>query len=448
MAAALALALTASSCTGDSEPEPRRSPAPSSPAPTAALTFGVWGGPEEIAAYQAMVDTYNATSGAEPVTIEPYADAAGLVAAVQKGGAAAPDVYMLPRTDLAWLREERRNVPVDELLDERGVNFGDNYSRSALEAFSDDLRLQCMPYGVSPEVVYYNKRLVDFDRMERRGLQVPGGERVRWTFDQFAEAAAFASRKRRGTKGVHVPATLEGLAPFIYSGDGKVFDDADDPRSLALAGDESRAALERTLTLLRDPTVTLSEKQLSRRSALEWFKAGKLGMITGQRDLVPQLRAVPGLDFDVISMPVLDTPATVGDVTGICISARSASVPQSADFLVHALSTDAVAEVTEAGFLAPANQTVALNDAFLQPDRAPEHATVFTGGVSSMVLPPLLTTWPELDATVNPMLAELMNVSIIEDLGEATERIDEASRTVLDPESLEESAEESPEGDE
>ena len=32
-----------------------------------------------------------------------------------------------------------------------------------------DDRLQCMPYGISPMVIFYNKALVDFDRMEARG---------------------------------------------------------------------------------------------------------------------------------------------------------------------------------------------------------------------------------------------------------------------------------------
>ena len=40
-------------------------------------------------------------------------------------------------------------------------------------AFSAANDQQCMPYGVSPMVVYYNTDLIDFDRMAQRGLDVP-----------------------------------------------------------------------------------------------------------------------------------------------------------------------------------------------------------------------------------------------------------------------------------
>ena len=46
--------------------------------------------------------------------------------------------------------------------------------------------------------------------------------------------------------------------------------------------------------------------------ALEWFKRGKLGMLPGFRELTPELRAVPNLDFDVMPMPTIDRAATRG----------------------------------------------------------------------------------------------------------------------------------------
>ena len=125
-------------------------------------------------------------------------------------------MFMVSRDDLAWLQDEKLTQPVDSLLDERGVDFGDDYSRDALQAFSADDRLQCMPYGISPMVIFYNKDLVDFDRMEARGLDVPEAEeggRLTWTFDQFAAAADFATRPRRGTRGVYVAPTLRGAGP-------------------------------------------------------------------------------------------------------------------------------------------------------------------------------------------------------------------------------------------
>ena len=105
-----------------------------------------------------------------------------------------PDVFLASGRDLAWLEEQQVLQPVDSMLIERGVDFGDLYSRDAVLAFSAESRLQCMPVGISPMVIYYNTELVDFDQMEARGLPVPEDERLTWSFEEFTAAAEFASR--------------------------------------------------------------------------------------------------------------------------------------------------------------------------------------------------------------------------------------------------------------
>ena len=53
------------------------------------------------------------------------------------------------RRSATWrgCRSQQSLQPVDSLLIERGVDFGDLYSREAVLAFSADSRLQCMPVG-------------------------------------------------------------------------------------------------------------------------------------------------------------------------------------------------------------------------------------------------------------------------------------------------------------
>jgi multiple sugar transport system substrate-binding protein len=337
------------------------------------------------------------------------------------------------RRDLQWFVENDLTRPVDGLLDERGVDFGDAYSRAALEAFSSDNRLQCMPYGVSPQVVYYNEALVDFDRMALRGLDVPADDHRRWSWEQFVAAADFAARPVRGTKGLAIDPSLTGLAPFIYSGGGDIFDDDSDPTSLAFSSDDTQGALETVLQLLRDPKVTLTEAQLE-KPAMQWFEEGRVGMITGSRALVPELREAAGLDFDVMPIPSIDGAATVGEITALCISRDADSPATSADFMVYASGSDAVAEVARAGYLQPANQEVTFSDDFLQPGEPPLSATVFNDAVSRMVVPPLLDTWDELEEAVEPYLHQLFYQGPTIDLPLIGEQIDEASRPILSPE--------------
>ena len=439
-AALLAASLLLAGCTGggDATSAPPRS-ATTSSAPVD-LSFGVYGPDDEVSAYQSVVDEYNGQSQDSRVKLHAWSDHDGLVRALKVGGS-IPDVFMVSRDDLSWLQDEGLTQPVDELLDERGVDFGDGYSRDALQSFSADNRLQCMPLGISPMVIYYNTDLVDFARMRAHGLDAPDpeGDHSRWTFEQFAAAADFATRPRRHTRGVHVDPTVAGLAPFIYSGGGKVFDDDSQPKSLAFSDSGSQSALERTLELLRNPHVTLTPGQLERASGLKWFERGRVGMIAGYRSLVPELRHVPGLHFDVMPMPVLDSAATTGDISGLCLSKHAASTSEAADFMVNALSSESVAQVARAGYLAPANLEVAVSDDFLQPGRMPEHAAVFNNAVRSMQITPLLDSWGKLEQAVAPTLQQMVNVPILDDLAALTEEVDAESRPVLDPSSASES---------
>lgn len=432
----LALGVAAAGCTDDAgEPGPAQ-PTPSVAPDPVNLTFGVWGADAEVAAYQGVVDTFNAESDESQVKIKTYGSHDELLAALDSGK--VPDVFLVSRQDLADLREGRLNQPLGTLLDERDVHFGDGYSRPALEAFSGDRELQCMPYGISPMVIYYNKALVDFPAMAERGFDVPNideedsDKKFTFSLEQFQAAADYASRPRRGVAGVYVAPTLRGLAPFVYSGGGQLFDDDEAPTSLAFSSDDTRSALEEVLPVLRDPKLGLTADQLSEKTPLEWFREGKLGMVAGFRDLVPQLRG-SGVDFDILPMPVVDDQATVGDLTGICIARGTDDVAAAADFLVDFISTDSVTAVTQAGYLAPANIGVALSDAFLQPGTLPMHAAVSNNSIRYMRIPPLVGNVTELEAAVADPLKQLLEVEV-PDLDALTEQIDLASQQVLAPE--------------
>jgi multiple sugar transport system substrate-binding protein len=424
----VAMMLALAGCEADGGPAP--APSPSATDDPVRLTLGVNGTQDELAAYTAVAETFDSLYDPAVVEVANWDSSADMMAAI-RDGEEVPDVFLMNRDDLATLQEEELTQPVDGLLDARGVDFGDGYSRDALQAFSADDRLQCMPYGISPMVIYYNTRLVDFDRMENRGLEFPL-EREAWTLEMFTAAAQFASRPGRGSHGVYIEPGIRTLAPFIHSGGGQVFDDDDAPTSLAFSDGDSVEAIERTLEVLRRPQLTLSERQAARRPPLEWFKRGELGMIAGYRRLVPGLRQVHGLEFDVISMPILDGSATTGDITGLCLSADAASTPAAADLMVHLLGTPAVERVVRTGYLVPANSEVALSEEFLQPGRLPEHSTVFNNSVRAIEIPPLLSVWSELELAVAPELEQLVRVPVLDDLEERLADIDEESRPVLE----------------
>ncbi len=234
------------------------------------------------------------TTGTE-VRLRTYRDRAQLLDTLD--GPEQPDLYLASRRDLDAIVAAGQNYPLLELLDERGVDYGDGYSRDALLSFSIDDDLQCMPYGIDPTVVYYNTDLINFAEMRQRGLRVPSTTLRAWSFEAFAAAARVATRPREGTRGVHVDQTLQGLAPFVYSGAGALFDDESQPTSLDLSSEAARSALTSALELFRNPRVTLTERQLERRTPLEWFERGTLGMITASRCVGPRAAQDRGLQL-------------------------------------------------------------------------------------------------------------------------------------------------------
>lgn len=437
--AALALPLTLSlglaACSADTGARPQDVPtttleeiSPSLTVEDEPVTVGAYGTREELKAYSAVVESFNGSGihEAELVTWRSHDAAMRDIL----DGEDVPDVFMASRSDLRGLLDRDLLQPVSLLLDERGVDFGDRFARDAVDSFAVDDDLQCMAYTNSPMVMYYNSELVDWDRMRRRGVDVPSAA-DEWTFEQFAAATRYVTRRHPDVAGVHIDATLRQLAPFVYSGGGTLFDDEDEPTSLAFSDESTREALDTTLQVLRDSTLTLTEEQLAKRSPLEWFKRGKLAMLPGFRDLVPQLRPEAQLKWDVIGMPQIDSEATVGEVRGLCLSATSDNLDDAADFISYAVSDVAVERVVRTGSVVPANTSVAGSDVFLAPGRQPEHAEVFNSALRGMLTPPLLEDYSALERAVDPLLDEMLNRPGVLDLERMTERIDRASRPVF-----------------
>lgn len=431
LALVVTVVLLAAGCDGAATPDkPGKPGAPKQPK-VATLSFGVFGTAQEVDAYRATVQAYNAEASTVDVELETWPTSDAMMADLD-AGEQPPDVFLTARADLANVLARGLNEPLFDLLEARDISYGDVFSHDAIEAFSEEDALQCVPYSVSPMVMYINTDLVDFDVMRERGIDTPSPTLASWNFEEFRAAAQFATRKRTKSRGLSLDPNLASIAPYLYSGGGQLFDNDDEPLRLDLDSDNNRETLTTVLELARDPKVTLTDKQLSQAGPTEWFERGRLGMVEGFRSLTPELRAVPGLHFDVMPMPRINDTATVGDVTGLCISSAG-QLQRAADLMVHLISDEGFAPVARAGYVVPANLSAARSEDFLQPDQQPAHAGTFNASVDRMVLQPLLDDYEELSAVVDPLLRQLLQVPVINDLGEQTAAIDETSRSVLDP---------------
>ena len=168
---------------------------------------------------------------------------------------------------------------------------------------------------------------------------------------------------------------------------------------------------------------------------MEWFKRGKLG----DDPRLPRPGAAccgrsPGLSFDVIPIPAIERNATVGDFTGMCVSADTGNATAAADFLVHMTSP-----VSSAGWPRPATwsrPTSRWRSPTTSCSRAGSRCTrqVFTNSVRTIVLPPLIDDWADARGRRRAAASTtLLTAPVLTDLEALTPRIDEESQTVLAP---------------
>lgn len=438
--AGVTLLASLAGCT-DTDPAPDPTSTSSSPDPSVEpsvpptepveLSMSLWGTEAELDAFGSAVHSFDPLGRQANITLDARSDYDRSLAAL-KTAKSLPDLFLLRREDVSWFTERGLTQPVGDLLDERDVPFGDGFNRDAMLAMSFDDALQCMPLTFSPMLIFYNRDLVDFTRMANREIDVPKGPNS-WTFEQFAAAADFATRPRRGTRGVYIDPSVKGLTPFIESGGGSVFDDESSPTSLEFSSDASQAALAETLTLLRDPRLTLTDEQLEEAPAITWFERGKLGMVAGFRDWVPRLRRVQGLDFDVIAMPSLGSNATIGDLNAMCMSAKTENISAAANLLAYMASAQAMTPLARTGGVVPTNNEVSASDDFIQKGRLPASASLFTRWQRNVIEPPLIESWSDLDRAVASPLSDLLERTVLDEetLARLTERIDLASQGVL-----------------
>lgn len=423
--AVLAGCTTAGSERSASEPSPSTV---SNPATPVTITLGVYGPEEALAAYESLAEAFSDDHPNVTVKLAGYDDAEQVMETVV--GGSAPDVFLIDHDHLPRLVDEELVQPVDGLLEERQVDFGDGYQRGGLTAFAADAALQCMPHDVSPVVVYYNQDLIDLEQLGTEEEEPPSAIDG-WTWEMFTEAARQAARGP--ADGVHIDPSLTSLAPFIWSAGGEIVDDPQSPTTLTLSDGDTRAALEQVLALVRDPEITPTAEKLERQDAVTRFTRGKLGMILGTRELTPLLRADEDLRFDVMPLPSLGRFRTVADMTGYCISADTEHLEVAGDFLAFAVSREGASITARSGYIVPSNLEVANSAAFAQQSRQPESSFLFNEGVRRAQSLPFVASWPELSEQVEPTLGRMFYAPVI-DLDAMLEEIDTMSTEVLAPE--------------
>lgn len=387
------------------------------------VSFMIFGGPEELAAYESLVAAFHETQSEVLIELRYVPDQAEYrrrLAADFSAGA-APDVMLLNYRRFATFARQGGLQPVEDYLAQSKVLSPEDFYAPALEAFRFSGQLWCIPQNMSSLVVYYNQNLFD-----AAGVPYPADD---WTWGDFLAAAQRLTQDvdgdgRPDIYGAGIEPTLNRLAPFIWQAGGELVDDPANPTRLALDSAAAQAALQWFVSLQTVYGVVPDAMAQSAESNESRFLNGTLAMIFNSRRGVPTYRTIKTFTWDVAPLPRGAQPASVLHSDGYCMAATSKEKEAAWRFIEFANSTTGQTLLARTGRTVPSLRAVAESSAFLEPGLAPSRSRVFLDTLATVRTVPVMANWPVIEDTASQDIEQAFfgRVSVAEAANAAIER--------------------------
>lgn len=283
-------------------------------------------------------------------------------------GQTPPDVFMLSYQRFRSFALRGLVEPLGKYLNASKELTADDFYSNALDAFRFEEfpgnDLGGMPINASSLAVYYNTDLFD-------EFNVPYPQ-AGWDWATFASTAAQLTVDRDGdgrigTYGLVLDPTISRYAAFIWGAGGDFVDDPDHPTKLVLDTPTAKRGLEMLATL--GPSgmkVTPTEQELRGMSDIVRFSTGKAAMLIHSRRVVPALREIQSLHFDVAPLPIDAVAANVLHSDALCVASQSQDKEAAWTFLEFAIGPIGQQILAETGRTVPSLRSVAESDVFLK----------------------------------------------------------------------------------
>ncbi|MBW3659884.1 MAG: sugar ABC transporter substrate-binding protein [Actinobacteria bacterium] len=390
---------------------------------TTRLSLLLFGGAEEVAGYQAMLDEYEDATPDVEVELTPVGTQDDLLAKLATGfaGGIPPDVFLVNFRSFRQFADQGAIRPVQPFLDASEELSVEDFVEPPLEAFRVDGQLVCQPQNVSSLVVYYNR-----DLFEARDVPLP---REGWTWDDFLATAEQLTGD--GTYGLGTEPSLIRVAPFVWSNGGEVVDDHDAPTALALGDGPAREALDWFLDLSLVHGVVPPDVEEQSEDAESRFIAGRLGMYLNSRKSVPDLRTIDGFTWDVAPLPVAPggAPVTMLHSDAYCIADGTGNEQAAWDLVEFAMGTRGQEILAASGRTVPSRRDVLTSPAFLSEDVPPASAEVFVDNAEIARATPSTASWRRVEKLADDILEQIFHGRIEREAGIA--RLLEETRDVF-----------------
>ena len=363
----------------------------------------VWGEPEEIEAYRAVVDGFAEVAPGIDVRLIETGDRDDLLARLSTSfaGGTPPDLFLLNYRFVGQYAARGVLEPVQERVATSDVFQPDDFFPVATEAFTFDGVLTCLPQNVSSLVVYYNR---DLFREARLPEPKPG-----WDFYEMVNLARLLTVDRDGDRhpeqyGLGVESSLIRLAPFIWSNGGSLVDDDEAPTRFTLEEPAAVQVIQAFFDLREEFEVIPTEREIEAQADEDRFLNGTTAMVLASRRETPSFRTITDFEWDVAPLPVFRQPAGILHSDAYCMSKASEHKEAAWRFMEFALGPEGQRITAQAGRTVPSLIEVANSDAFLDPGEPPANSRVFLDTIPTIRRVPNISTWPEIEERTDEIL--------------------------------------------
>jgi multiple sugar transport system substrate-binding protein len=399
----------------------------------------LFGAPEELAAYRALVAAYERSRPGRQVRPVEASDRADLITrlATSIAGGEPPDVFLMNYRFYGQFAAKGVIEPLDGRLGASTVvKLADLYP-TAVDAFRWGGQQLCMPQNVSSLAVYYNR-----DLFARYGVPEP---KSGWTWNDMVAAAAAltrdvngvavigteteGTRSRVATYGLGVEPSIIRLAPFVWSNGGEIVDSPHRPTRFTLDTAEAREALRNFVDLRRRFGVVPTDEEVEAEADEPRFVNGRLAMLLSSRRSTTTFRTIRNFDWDVAPLPVYDRQVGILHSDAYCITRGSRNKDAAWQFVEYAMSAEGQRIIAATGRTVPSNMDVSRSSAFLDPSVPPRRAQVFLDAIPTVRAMPAVSTWPEVEDAAAGILENALYRG--DDIATVVREIDQQTRPLF-----------------
>ncbi|MEW5989138.1 MAG: sugar ABC transporter substrate-binding protein [Chloroflexota bacterium] len=364
------------------------------------VRFMVFGDAAERAAYQQLVDAFHQTHPdlqVELTHIPSQSDYRTRLVTEFAAGS-PPDVSLINYRRYASFAAQGLLEPIGPHLEQSQVIQPADFYPVALEAFTWEGTLTCLPQNISSLVVYYNR-----DLFQAAGLPEPP---AKWTWAEFLAAAKALTRDVDGDGridqyGLGIEPSLIRLAPFVWQNGGVIVDNPDTPHRLTLTRFPSQEAFQWFVDLRQVHQVVPDRVEEAAQDSENRFVAGTTAMFLNSRRGTPTYREITTFTWDVAPLPNGKTSAGILHSDAYCLAASSANKTAAWTFIEFANSVEGQTIIASSGRTVPSLIAVAESEAFLNPGQAPGRSRVFLDGIPVLQRVPVISTWDEIEQIAN-----------------------------------------------